>query len=170
MRIVIPFFALFIIGCTGLPQGVKPVENFQAKRYLGKWYEIARLDHSFERGLNNVTAYYSLRSDGGIRVLNRGYSEAKREWKTAKGKAYFVGDSDKGHLKVSFWGPFYGSYVIIALDHENYQYSLVCGPDRDYLWLLSRSPAMDEKIKNELIDRASELGFDTSKLIIVSHN
>jgi apolipoprotein D and lipocalin family protein len=137
---------------------------------LGKWYEIARLDHSFERGLSNVTAYYSMRSDGGIHIRNQGYSEATKEWEIAEGKAYFVGSPDVGHLKVSFWGPFYGSYVIMELDHKTYQYSLVCGPDRNYLWLLSRSPVMDEKIKNKLIGMASELGFDTGKLIIVKHN
>ncbi len=170
MHIISLFLFLLIAGCTGLPQGVKPVENFQLNRYLGKWYEIARLDHSFERGLTRVTADYSMRDDGGVRVFNQGYSEAKKEWKTAEGKAYFISESDKGHLKVSFFGPFYGSYIILELDHEAYQYSLVCGPDRDYLWLLSRSPVLDERIKTRLIDRAAELGFDTDKLIIVSHN
>ncbi|NPU92901.1 MAG: lipocalin [Gammaproteobacteria bacterium] len=158
-----------LTGCVGLPDNVKPVENFQVERYLGKWYEIARLDHSFERGLNQITADYSLRDDGGVRVLNRGFSAAENKWEEAEGKAYFVGEPDQGYLKVSFFGPFYGSYVVIELDHEHYQYALVCGPDKSYLWILARTPALDENILNALIAKAAALGFDTGKLIMVEH-
>lgn len=158
-----------LTGCVGLPDNVKPVENFQVERYLGKWYEIARLDHSFERGLNQITADYSLRDDGGVRVLNRGFSAAENKWEEAEGKAYFVGEPDQGYLKVSFFGPFYGSYVVIELDHEHYQYALVCGPDKSYLWILARTPALDENILNALIAKATALGFDTGKLIMVEH-
>ena len=158
-----------LTGCVGLPDNVKPVENFQVERYLGKWYEIARLDHSFERGLNQITADYSLRDDGGVRVLNRGFSAAENKWEEAEGKAYFVGEPDQGYLKVSFFGPFYGSYVVIELDHEHYQYALVCGPDKSYLWILARTPALDENILNALIAKAAALGFDTGKLIRVEH-
>jgi len=161
--------ALFITGCVGTPKNVNPVDNFKADRYLGKWYEIARLDHSFERGLTRVSAEYSLRDDGGIRVLNRGYSPGEGAWKEAEGKAYFVKRRDLGYLKVSFFGPFYGSYVVFELDHRNYQYSLVCGPDKSYLWILARDPKMDEGVKATLIAKASVLGFDTSKLIFVDH-
>ncbi|MFZ5601176.1 MAG: lipocalin family protein [Pseudomonadota bacterium] len=156
-------------GCVGMPDNVKPVENFQVERYLGKWYEIARLDHSFERGLSQITAEYSLREDGGVRVLNRGFSAADNQWEEAEGKAYFVGAPDQGHLKVSFFGPFYGSYVVIALDHEHYQYALVCGPDKSYLWILARTPVLDENTRNALIAKAAALGFDTGKLISVEH-
>lgn len=158
-----------LTGCTGMPDNVKPVDNFQVERYLGKWYEIARLDHSFERGLNQITADYSLRDDGGVRVLNRGFSAAENKWEEAEGKAYFVGEPDQGYLKVSFFGPFYGSYVVIELDHEHYQYALVCGPDKSYLWILARTPALDENILNALIAKAGALGFDTGKLIRVEH-
>lgn len=158
-----------LTGCVGLPDNVKPVENFQVERYLGKWYEIARLDHSFERGLNQITADYSLRDDGGVRVLNRGFSAAENKWEEAEGKAYFVGEPDQGYLKVSFFGPFYGSYVVIELDHEHYQYALVCGPDKSYLWILARTPGLDENILNALIAKAAALGFDTGKLIMVEH-
>lgn len=158
-----------LTGCVGLPDNVKPVENFQVERYLGKWYEIARLDHSFERGLSQITADYSLREDGGVRVLNRGFSAAENKWEEAEGKAYFVGEPDQGYLKVSFFGPFYGSYVVIELDHEHYQYALVCGPDKSYLWILARTPALDENILNALIAKAAALGFDTGKLIRVEH-
>ena len=161
---------LFMTGCVGMPENVKPVDNFKLDKYLGKWYEIARLDHSFERGLSRVTAEYSPREGGGVRVLNRGYSKKERAWKEAEGKAFFVEGPDKGFLKVSFFGPFYGSYVVMDLDHENYMYSLVCGPDKSYLWILARDPQLDEQIKYKLIAKASTLGFDTGKLIFVEHD
>ena len=160
---------LILCGCVGIPANVKPVENFQLERYLGKWYEIARLDHSFERGLTRVTAEYSLWDDGGVRVMNRGYSAIENRWKEAEGKAYFVRGSDQGYLKVSFFGPFYGAYIVFELDHKNYQYSLVCGPDKSYLWILARAPELDQEIKNRLIEKAAAVGFDISKLIFVDH-
>ena len=161
---------LFLLtGCVGIPENVKPVENFKLESYLGKWYEIARLDHSFERGLSRVTADYSLRDDGGLKVINRGYSVKENKWKEAEGKAYFVRGSDQGYLKVSFFGPFYGSYIVFELDHENYQYSLVSGPDKSYFWILARTPQINENIKNVLIEKAAALGFDTSKLIHVNN-
>jgi len=161
---------LSLMGCVGIPDNVKPVDNFKLEKYLGKWYEIARLDHSFERGLTRISADYSLRDDGGVRVLNRGYSAKDNSWKEVEGKAYFVKRSDQGYLKVSFFGPFYGSYIVFELDHENYQYSLVCGPDKSYLWILARGPKIKEDIKDILIARAAALGFDTSKLIFVDHD
>ena len=162
-------FTLFLIGCVGLPENVKPVDNFELHKYLGKWYEIARLDHSFERGLSHVTADYSLRNDGGVRVLNRGFSAKKDSWKEAEGKAYFVKEPNQGYLKVSFFGPFYGSYIVFGIDHENYQYSLVSGPDKSYLWILARTPRLKEDVKNMLIEKAATSGFDTSKLIFLDH-
>ena len=152
----------------GIPENVKPVDNFKLDKYLGRWYEIARLDHSFERGLTRVTADYSMRDDGGVKVLNRGFSAEKNIWKEAEGKAYFVDKTDLGYLKVSFFGPFYGSYVVFELDHENYQYALVCGPNKSYLWILSRTPKIKNDVKDDLLKKASALGFDTSKLIFVS--
>ncbi|WP_300464084.1 lipocalin family protein [Desulfobacula sp.] len=162
-------FFIFLIGCTGIPENVKPVNNFKLEKYLGKWYEIARLDHSFERGLSHVTADYKLRNDGGIKVINRGYSAEKDSWKEDEGKAYFVEASDLGYFKVSFFGPFYGSYIIFELDQEGYQYSLVCGPDKSYLWILGRNPTMKEGIKSALLEKAAEAGFDISQLIFVNH-
>ena len=160
---------IFLMGCTGIPEDVTPVDNFRLEKYLGKWYEIARLDHSFERGLSQVTAEYSLRDDGGVRVLNRGYSAKDDSRKEAEGKAYFVKKPDQGYLKVSFFGPFYGSYIVFELD-ENYQYSLVSGPDKSYLWILARRPEIGEDLKNTLTAKAAAAGFDTSKLIFVDHD
>jgi len=159
---------VLLAGCVGIPDGVTPVENFELARYLGTWYEIARLDHSFERGLSRVTAEYSLREDGGVRVVNRGYSEQDKEWKEAEGRAYFVDRADQGHLKVSFFGPFYGSYIVFALDRDSYQYALVSGPDKSYFWILARRPEMDKELKQRLIAKAAARGFDTSGLIWVA--
>ena len=167
MVVVITFF---MTACTGKPDGVIAVDGFEIDRYLGKWYEIARLDHSFERGLDNISAEYSLRDDGGINVTNRGFSKEDKEWQQAEGKAYFVDASDTGHLKVSFFGPFYGSYIIFGLDSKNYQYAFVSGPDTSYLWLLSRTPQLDNEVIQRFIQTSRQLGFDTSKLIYVDHN
>jgi len=167
MKALLMLPILFLAGCVGIPENVKPVDHFSLERYLGKWYEIARLDHSFERGLTRVTADYRLRDDGGVRVLNRGYSAQEDKWKEAEGKAYFVNRPDQGYLKVSFFGPFYASYIVFELDHENYRYALVCGPDKSYLWILSRTPEMDQEVKDKLVARAAAAGFDTNKLIFV---
>ena len=169
MRKILIVLVLFLTGCVGIPENVRPVEDFRLEKYLGKWYEIARLDHSFERGLTRVTADYSLRDDGGVRVLNRGYSEKEKKWMEAEGKAYFVQRPDQGYFKVSFFGPFYGSYIVFALDEENYQYSLVSGPNKSFLWILARATEISEELRNILIQKAETLGFDTSKLIFVEH-
>ncbi|WP_231758978.1 lipocalin family protein [Microbulbifer elongatus] len=155
-----------LCACTGVPDGVEPVEDFEINRYLGTWYEIARLDHSFERGLSQVTTQYSLREDGGVKVLNRGFDAEKAKWQEAEGKAYFVDAPNVGHLKVSFFGPFYGSYIVFELD-DDYRYSMVSGPDRSYLWFLSRTPTVPEAVLQRFVRRAGELGFDTSALILV---
>lgn len=155
---------IFVSGCTGIPEGVTPVSDFDIGRYLGKWYEIARLDHSFERGLEQVTAGYSLRDDGGVDVINRGYSAETGEWDEAHGKAYFVRSANEGYLKVSFFGPFYGSYIIFVLDSD-YRYAFVCGPDKSYLWLLARTPAVPDTVIDQFIETSKALGFDTAQLI-----
>ncbi|MDD9304441.1 MAG: lipocalin family protein [Desulfobacter sp.] len=161
-------FFILLIGCTGIPENVSPVNNFTLEKYLGKWYEIARFDHSFERGLSHVSAEYSLRNDGGVKVINRGYSAEKGLWKETQGKAYFVEASNLGYLKVSFLGPYYGSYIIFGLDQENYQYSLVCGPDKSYLWILGRHPIMKEETTSVLLGKAADAGFDINQFIFVN--
>ncbi len=156
-------------GCAGIPDGTVAVKGFELDRYLGQWYEVARLDHRFERGLSNVTATYSMREDGSVSVVNRGFRVDKSEWQEVTGKAYFVGETDVGRLKVSFFGPFYGGYNIIELDEDDYQYALVAGADRGYLWILSRSPQLDSTTLSSLINRASSLNFPTDQLIYVDH-
>ena len=157
---------LLLAGCTGIPRGAEPVTGFELDRYLGEWYEIARLDHSFERGLDCVTADYSLRDDGGVRVLNRGVNLADEEVSEAEGRAYFIGDESVGRLKVSFFGPFYGGYNVLALD-DDYRWSLVAGPDRDYLWILARTPTLPEATYRDLVERAEGLDFPVEELIVV---
>lgn len=159
---------LCLAGCTGVPEGVEPVRDLELSRYLGTWYEIARLDHGFERGLSRVTATYSRHEDGGVKVVNRGYDAESERWKEAVGRAYFIGEPNVGRLKVSFFGPFYGAYNVIALDAD-YRWSLVVGPSRDYLWILARSPELPDDTVAELVERARELDFPTEELIFVSH-
>lgn len=155
------------VACsTTPPKNVTVVEGFDSQRYLGTWYEIARLDHRFERGLEQVTATYSPRDDGGIKVVNRGYKPQKQKWQEGEGKAYFTGDPQRAALKVSFFGPFYAGYNVIALD-KDYRYALVCGPNHHYLWILSRTPQLEEDVKQKLVDQARQAGFPVDELIWV---
>ena len=170
MRYSLLVLCLLISSCLSVPNGVAPIQNFELDRYLGRWYEVARLDHSFERGLEAVTANYSLREDGGIRVINSGRDINSGELQQAEGRAYFVDKSNIGHLKVSFFGPFYGSYVIFELDQIDYQYAFVAGNSTDYLWLLARTPAVSEAVLSNFKQKASKYGFDTDQLIYVEHN
>lgn len=166
-KILTVLTCLIVSGCLGMPKTVSPVEDFELDRYLGKWYEIARLDHSFERGLENITAEYSFRKDGGVNVKNRGFSPADNEWNEANGKAYFVNSPAEGYLKVSFFGPFYGSDVVFELAKEDYQYAFVSAPDLSDLWLLSRTPVASEEVSIAFIEKSKALGFDTRELIMV---
>ena len=149
-KLMLSILSLLLTGCMGHPKSIKPIMDFELNNYLGKWYEIARLDHSFERGLEKVTAEYSLLESGGVKVTNRGFSSEKNKWNEAVGKAFFVRESDEGYFKVSFFGPFYGAYVIFELDKENYQYAFVSGPSTSYLWFLSRAPTVSDKLKGNL--------------------
>lgn len=170
MRTFLVILMSFILGgCVGIPKGVQPVKEFDIRKYQGKWYEIARLDHSFERGMSGVSAEYSMRDDGGVKVINRGFSVPENRWKEAEGKGYFVGPQDEGYLKVSFFGPFYGAYAVFELDQQDYQYAFVAGNSTSYLWLLSRTPTVSKAVMDRFIKRAKELGFDTNALIFVDH-
>lgn len=169
MRTILVVFCVVLSGCLGAPEGVTPVKDFNLDRYLGKWYEVARLDHSFERGLDAVTAEYSMGEDGGVRVINSGMSDDSGERSEAEGRAYFVEDENQGYLKVSFFGPFFGSYIVFELDAENYEYAFVAGNNTDYLWLLSRTPKVSDEVMARFIERSAALGFATDDLIFVRH-
>lgn len=173
VRLAAGFVAALLLagaaGCTTrVPEGLEPVGGFDVQRYMGTWYEIARLDHRFERGMSKVTATYELRPDGTVGVLNKGFVAGRNEWREAEGVARFVGEPQVAALKVSFFGPFYGGYNVVDLDPA-YQHALVAGPDRSYLWILSRTPNPPRSEVERLVARAASLGFDTASLIFVEH-
>ncbi|MCO4292623.1 lipocalin family protein [Solitalea sp. MAHUQ-68] len=156
-------------SCTSIPPKARPVENFDVNRYLGTWYEIARFDFRFEKDLNNTSAHYTLDKKGNVIVLNSGFNFKKDKWTKAEGVAKFRGDKSVAALKVSFFGPFYSGYNVVALD-ENYQYALIAGRNLDYLWILSREKSIPQEVKTKYLKIAKEIGYDTSRLIWVKHD
>lgn len=154
-------------SCQTIPKGAKAVKPFDKEKYLGKWYEIARFDYRFERNLIKTTAEYSLNEDGSIKVFNRGFNTKKNKETDATGKAKFAGPTDEARLKVSFFGPFYSGYNVIDITPD-YKYALVAGKNLDYLWLLSRETTMPEPIKQGFLQKATDLGYDVSKLVWVT--
>jgi apolipoprotein D and lipocalin family protein len=160
--------ALMVLGAcsTAPPDGITAVTPFDVNRYAGKWYEIARMDHSFERGLSEVSATYRLQPDGSVQVINRGFDSERKDWKEAVGKALFTGDTNRGALKVSFFGPFYGGYNVAAMD-PSYRWSLVVGPDRGYVWILSRDRQLTPEVREQVLAQARKLGIDVDRLIWV---
>lgn len=160
---------LFFSSCATMPEGATVVKPFDQKKFLGEWYEIARMDYRFEKNLINVTANYSLKDDGNIKVVNKGYDTVKKEWKMVEGKAKFRKDPDKAALKVSFFGPFYSGYNVLAIDN-NYTYALIAGDDLSLLWILSRSKEIPDSVKAEYLKIAEELGYKTSELTWVTQN
>jgi len=170
MKRLIALFIVFLANCTGIPEGLKAVEDFNINRYTGTWYEIARLDNRFEKGLEKISATYQLRDDGGVDVINKGWNEQTGEWNQVEGKAYFIDKPTIGRLKVSFFGPFYGGYNIIDLDKKDYSYALVTGPDKSYLWILSKTKHLSEETQTTLINKAKALGFTTDDLIFVKQD
>ncbi len=162
-------FLIGLISCSpSIPEGATAVSPFDVEKYLGKWYEIARIDFKYEEDLNNTTAEYSLRDDGSIKVLNRGYNTKSQKWEDAKGKAKFVDSANIARLKVSFFGPFYSGYNVIALDEE-YRYALVAGESLDYLWILSRETSIPQDVKEEYLKIAERVGYDTDRLLWIEH-
>lgn len=158
-----------LYSCATIPKGAVAVKPFEKERYLGKWYEIARKDFKYERNLNNTTAEYTLNNDGTIKVDNQGYNTVKGEWKQAIGKAKFVGEESTAMLKVSFFGPFYSGYNVIAIDNQ-YKYALVAGKNLKFLWILSRTTTIPEEIKDKYLNIAQEIGYDISDMIWVEHD
>jgi len=166
---ILVFSFLGFSSCATIPDGAKAVSPFNKNKYLGKWYEIARLDFRFERDLNNTSAEYSIKEDGSIKVINRGYNPQKDKWSEAIGKAKFVGDENIAKLKVSFFGPFYAGYNVIAIDPD-YKYALVAGASLKYLWILSRETSVPQATKDKYLQIAKDLGYKTSDLIWVKHD
>lgn len=162
---MIALLLLLFTGCAGAPEGIVAVDHFDLNRYLGTWYEIARIENRFERGSEQVSASYTLREDGKVKVLNRGYYPEKQQWKSAEGKAKFTGDPTVGAFAVSFFGPFYGGYNIFDLEREHYSWALVAGNSRDYLWILARKPQMDRALYSRLMAEAHAKGFDTLRVM-----
>lgn len=157
-----------VSGCAvTVPRNVQPVANFDVQRYAGTWYELARIDHRFEKGLIDTSAQYSLNPDGTVKVVNRGFNPEKKEWKEAVGKAQFLGDPRTAALKVSFFGPFYGGYNVVRLS-EDYRTALVVGDSLDYFWLLSRDKSIPDAQRQALLAEAARLGVDLNKVITVT--
>lgn len=161
---------LSLAGCsTALPEGITAVTPFDVQRYAGTWFEIARLDHSFERGLDNVSARYTLQPDGNVQVINRGFNREKNVWKEAEGRAKFTGDPRTASLKVSFFGPFYGGYHVVALDPA-YRWAMVVGADRNYVWILARDKQLPANIRAQLLAQARQLGLAVDQLVWVDQS
>lgn len=156
--------AILLTSCSTIPKGLSPVQHFNTEKYLGKWYEIARYDFMFEKNMSNVTAIYSMNSNGTIRVENNGFDMKKQEWKQKIGKAKYFDAKDVGALKVSFFGPFYSSYTIIALDPD-YNYALVAGANKKLLWILSRTPTIPNNVKMHYLEIAEDADYDTKGLV-----
>jgi len=169
-QLPLKFSLLGLLSSCSCANSTVPLHpTFQAERYLGRWYEIARLPHRFEEGLSNITAEYTAKGQG-LKVVNRGYDEQRHEWRSITGSAYFTQAPNIPELRVTFFRPFYGCYRVIALDEQNYEYALVSGKDYSYLWLLARAPSLPAKIQESLVQRAKEMGFDTERLIYVKHD
>lgn len=162
-------FVLYSCGGSTIPKNAKAVTNFDKAKYLGKWYEIARLDYKWEKDLDNVTAEYSLNENGTIKVDNKGYNVKKDKWEESIGKAKLVKKDNVGMLKVSFFGPFYAGYNVIAVDPE-YKYALVAGESLKYMWILSREKTIPESIKADFLIKAQEIGYKVTDLVWVKHD
>lgn len=166
---IVLIMSIFLFSCSSIPKGVNAVTPFYKDKYLGKWYEIARFDFRFEKDLNNTTAEYSVNRNGSIRVVNSGYDTIRKQMVQAVGKAKFKGDENTAMLKVSFFGPFYAGYNVIAID-QDYKYALVCGQSLDYLWILARETSIPDEIRKKYLEIAQNAGFDIKKLLWIAHD
>lgn len=170
--IILVFFvastSYLMFGKLGIPEGLTAVKPFDINRFSGTWYEVARLDHGFEKGLSHVTANYTVGKDGnGIQVLNKAFNAKTNRWESSLARVAFIDQPDEGRLKVSFFGPFYGSYNIIDLDQKDYSYAMVTGPGKQFFWILSRKPTLDNKAMQTLIKKAIDMGFKLEKIVYV---
>ena len=151
-----------------IPDYVELIDGFDVQQYMGKWYEIARLDFKYEKDLSHVSATYFLNKKGMIEVFNRGYNYKEKKWKEAQGKATFNDQKDKSALKVSFFGPFYSGYNVVMMDPD-YETALVFGEKHDYMWILSRNKTIPEHVKQKFLDYAQQKGYNISQLVWTNH-
>ena len=159
---------LLMTGCRST-SNLEVVSDFEIERYLGVWYEAARLPHGFEKNLSSVSAHYAFNDNGTIKVLNRGFNDETQQWEEIEGVARLRGSGGKGWLKVSFFKPFYASYKVIYLN-DDYTQAIVTGPSYGFLWILVRDPALPNTAIESLVYRAGAFGFDTEKLILVDQS
>ncbi len=167
MTVITGMILILVVACrdsSGIDKTI--VKNLELDKYLGKWYEIARFDNRFEKGLERVTAEYSLREDGKIKVLNTGYDSNSGEKKEAVGKAKIPDKSQPAHLKVSFFAFFYADYLVLELD-EDYKWAVVGSSSDKYLWILSRSSELPENILSDIIEKIVHRGYDPEKLLFI---
>jgi apolipoprotein D and lipocalin family protein len=165
----ISLILLLLASCKSIPEGATAVVAFDLDKYLGTWYEMARIDFKFERDLNNTTATYSMLPNGKVKVLNRGYNVKDKKWQDVEGKAKFRGEQNLAELEVSFFGPFYAGYNVVGIEGD-YEYALVAGSNTDYLWILSRTKSIPKAIKDKFLQEAKKVGYDTSRLLWVKHD
>jgi apolipoprotein D and lipocalin family protein len=156
-------------GCARSTAALPVAEPFDQARYLGVWYEQVRYDHSFERGLEAVSATYAAGEDGRITVTNRGWNAEQARWSEASGYAVPAGSPTVGHLRVTFFWPFFGDYRIVHLDPE-YRTAFITGPDYSWFWILTRERDLDEEAVEVLIQRAIGMGFERAKMLRVRHD
>lgn len=167
MKAALTLIISLLFSCTKADSITShPINNFDVNKYLGKWYEIARTDNRFEKNCTDVNANYSLRHDGGLNVVNKCFVNGKE--KIAKGRAYFKKSKNIASLKVTFFWPFYGNYNVVYLD-DSYQYAIVDGGSKEYLWILSRKKFVDHKTLTMLLEKINQNGFDPQTLIYTSH-
>lgn len=167
------FFLPLLCTCQNQDMSIinnSTVQSVDINRYLGKWYEIARFPHRFEKDLIGTTANYALREDGKIAVTNAGYKKSfEGDYKEARGVAKIPNVEDPSKLRVSFFLFFYADYFILELDTTNYQYALVGSSSDNYLWILSRNPLMTDETYTMLVEKARARGYQVEKLIKVEH-
>lgn len=162
----IAYLAWMALRTPPRPASVQPVGNFDVSRYLGRWYEVARIDQRFEKGLVRTRAEYSLAPNGSVQVVNRGFDPRRNRWEEARGKAQFINSSDEAALKVSFFGPFYAGYHVVALD-EQYRWAMVVGSSLDAFWILSRTPVLPSGVRQHLLSQAQQIGIDLDRILWV---
>lgn len=169
IAILIVTGSIYSCKSVKVPDNISVVKNFKLEPYMGTWYEVARFDFKYEKDLSNVTATYSIKPNGKVKVVNRGYNFVKDKWEQANGKADFVNTTNEGALKVSFFGPFYSGYNVVLMEPD-YENALIFGENTDYIWILSRKKTIPDHIKDKFLKEAEKAGYDLNRLIWTKHD